>query len=261
MIMLVSLTVELSVLVMMGIGSIQDIKRREIDDYVWFIALIPMALNVYTILIGASLVKPLLWGVELALLSGMGLLFYRLGLFGGADAKALIAIGLAMPQPLAPFRSQIGLFGISVFDNGVVLAVVYAGLLALTNVFKVFLNKNYLGRYVDAPIRTKLGIILYAHKTTVDEYLRKSYKLFLAERPIVDTQGSVVFTPIYGVRLDSEEETVDEFMSLVNAGKINLKDELWVSQGLPLVTFMFLGIIITPFTGDLVFHFIKILLH
>ena len=256
---LYELVVEASVIIMMGIGSAQDIRRREVEDYVWFIAALPLALNIYTILVGSALIEPRLWAVELALLTGMGLLFYYLGLFGGADAKALIALGLSMPRPIPPFESQIGLFGVTVFDNGVVLAVVYAALFVVVNLFRALLVKGYLGRYADASSRTKLGMILYAYKTSVENYMRNYYKLFLAEKPVVDTQGSVTFTPIYGVRLASDDESFNELSALLASGKLNPKDEIWVSQGLPLVSFMFVGMIITPFTGDLVFHLIRAL--
>ncbi|MEM0119827.1 MAG: A24 family peptidase C-terminal domain-containing protein [Thermoprotei archaeon] len=256
--LLYELVVDASVIIMMGIGSAQDIRKREIEDYVWFIAALPFALNVYTILSGFPLVGPQLWAIELALLGGMGLLFYYLGLFGGADAKALIALGVSIPRPIPPFASQIGLFGVTIFDNGVVLAVVYAALFAVVNLSRALLVKGYLGRYADASFRAKLGIVLYAYKTTVENYMRHSYKLFLAERPVVDERGGVKFTPMYGLRLASDDEPLDQLTQLLNSGKLGPKEEIWVSQGLPLVAFMFLGMLITPFTGDLVFHLIKL---
>lgn len=247
-------------LLMLGLGSYQDIKRREVDDYIWFIAALPAAINIYVAAAGLNLIDLRVWLVEVPLLTGMGLLFYYLGLFGGADAKALIAIAASMPQPLPPFRSQITLFGVTVFDNGVVLAVLYSALFAAANLLRAASIKGYFGRYSNSPLRTKLGLALYAYKTTVKKYVKDSYKLFLAEKP-VSRQGEIEFKPLYGLRLDSEEEAVNNLQQLIDSGRLKPDDEIWVSQGLPLILFMFAGMLLTPITGDLVYHIIKFFIH
>lgn len=230
------------------------------EDYVWLFAVPPFAINLYAVASGSHLVDAKLWLIELPLLAAMGVLFYYLGLFGGADAKALIALGAAMPQPLPPFTSQIGLFGITVFDNGVVLAVAYSALFALSNMAKAVLVKGYFGRYTNAPLKTKIGLTLYAYKTTVQRYVRESHKLFLAERPVL-REGKIVFEPMYGVRLDSGQEAVNDFQRLLDSGKLSPDEEIWVSQGLPLIPFMLAGMLVTPLTGDLVYHIIRLFLH
>lgn len=255
-----SVFVEACALAMMGLGSLQDVKKREVEDYVWLLAAPPFAVNLYAVVAGLHLVDANTWLVELPILAVMGVLFYYLGLFGGADAKALIALGAAMPQPLPPFTSQIGLFGVTVFDNGVVLAVAYSALFALSNIVKAVFVKGYLGRYAKAPLRTKIGLTLYAYKTTVQRYVRESHKLFLAERPVL-REGKIEFEPMYGVRLDSGEEAVNDFQTLFDSGKLRPDDEIWVSQGLPLILFMLIGMLVTPITGDLVYHIIKLFLH
>jgi Flp pilus assembly protein protease CpaA len=243
---------------MLGIGAYQDIKRREVDDWVWFIAVPAAALNVYRLATDTLPIGPVEWGAELALLSAMAIGFYYAGLFGGADAKALVAVGAALPSPMLPFHSQIILLGLTVFDNGVVLAVLYSALFTVRNLLMAAFSDGYLGRYSQARFKTKFGLMLSAYKTNVGEYLKSSYKLFLAEIPQTDPNGRVHFEPLFKVHLAFDDDIEAGLAKLVEQGSVTRDQEIWVSPGLPLVTFMFLGLILTYFLGDVVFRVVSL---
>jgi Flp pilus assembly protein protease CpaA len=243
---------------MLGIGAYQDIKRREVDDWVWFIATPAAGLNVYRLVTNTLPIHPAEWGAELVLLAAMAAGFYYAGLFGGADAKALVAVGAALPSPMLPFHSQIVLLGLTVFDNGVILAVLYSAAFTLRNLFMVVSSKEYLGRHSQAGLKTKFGLIMSAYKTNVGEYLKSSYKLFPAEAPQIDSNGRVSFEPLFKVHLAFDDDTESELTKLVEQGNITRDQEIWVSPGLPLVTFMFLGLLLSYFFGDIVFRIVSL---
>ncbi len=247
----------LTIIGTLGIGAYQDLKRREIDDWVWFLCIPAAVANAYGIYSGLFPYGARLWGAELGLLAAMGLAFYYLGLFGGADAKAMLAVGLALPFQAFPFHSQIPFFGLTVFDNGVVAAIIWSILFGVWNISRWARNRSYFGRYSSSSIGTKLGLVASAYRATVGYYLARSDRLFPAESISVDGQGIVSYAPTFRPTIEFEAE--DSIKKLREEGKIRDTDELWVSPGLPLVTFMFAGLAFSALFGDSVFHIVSII--
>jgi Type IV leader peptidase family./Archaeal Peptidase A24 C-terminus Type II. len=243
---------------MLGIGAYEDLKKREIDDWVWFIATAGFGTNLYLLEKHSLLITPLQWAIEVVVLSALGISLYYLQLFGGADAKALFAIALALPSALPPFSSQIPFFGLTIFDNAVVISVLYSFSLFLSNICKALLSPNYFGRYSRSSFFTKLGLAFSSYKTTLGKYIKESYKLFPSEIPKL-SEGKVVLTPILKRMTIDATELEEKYANLLKQGLLNENDEIWVSPGIPLVTFMFLGYVLTPLFGDLIFRLVSVI--
>lgn len=82
-------------LTMLIVGSIIDIWKREIHDYYWIVF---GSIGFLMIFINPN-VLPYLLNIGIALIiAPFALLFWRIGLFGGADAFALIALAVIAPM-------------------------------------------------------------------------------------------------------------------------------------------------------------------
>ena len=82
-------------LVMLIVGSIIDIWKREIHDYYWIVFGV---IGVLLIFINSD-IWPYLLNIGIALIIAPFVIFiWRIGLFGGADAFALIALAVIAPM-------------------------------------------------------------------------------------------------------------------------------------------------------------------
>lgn len=95
-------------LAMLIIGSIIDIWKREIHDYYW----IGFGVVGFLLIFINSNILPYLLNIGIALIIAPFVIFiWRIGLFGGADAFALIALAVIAPMatfsenPVTPFTS------------------------------------------------------------------------------------------------------------------------------------------------------------
>jgi len=95
-------------LIMLVVGSIVDIWKREIHDYYW----IGFGIVGFLLIFINSDVLPTLLKIGIALIIAPFVIFiWRIGLFGGADAFALIALAVIAPMstisqnPVTPFTT------------------------------------------------------------------------------------------------------------------------------------------------------------
>lgn len=81
-------------------------------------------------------------GVSVGVLVPLAMVFYRLGLVGGADAKAFVAIGVLFPTypvydlgtvVLPLVRPPLGVFSLTVLTNGAILGLLYPAWLVAAN--------------------------------------------------------------------------------------------------------------------------------
>lgn len=95
-------------LVFLTIAAISDLKTREVPDKVWLaFGPIGLALTIYRTFVDPSVLLFTGVSVGLSILVAFGLVFF--GLAGGADAKALMCLGLTLPLPPGSCESITGL--------------------------------------------------------------------------------------------------------------------------------------------------------
>nr|WP_158204652.1 A24 family peptidase [Halomarina oriensis] len=100
--------------------------------------------------------------VSLGIVAPLGFLFWRLGGFGGADAKALIALAVLLPTyptyylpgavlPLEP--SSLGVFSLTVLTNTVLVGLAYPLVLGVRNLLAGHRSVlMFLGKPVDSAV-------------------------------------------------------------------------------------------------------------
>ena len=89
------------------VGSIWNLKTREVDDKVWLLyGPLGVALTAVRVVLDPSLLVLVGISFAIAFITSMGLFYF--GLTGGADAKAIICLGLTLPLPPSSWLPLIG---------------------------------------------------------------------------------------------------------------------------------------------------------
>ena len=110
-------------------ASWSDLKTREVSNWVWvFFAPIGLALTLTKLVFfPVNENDTFYWfGISVGITSALAVALFYAGAYGGADAKALICLSLALPFYPTDFINlayvPLGIFPLSVFSNAVVLA-------------------------------------------------------------------------------------------------------------------------------------------
>jgi len=182
-------------------------------------------------------------------------ILFHLGVFGGADAKSLIVLSIIFPvypnfsifntgfpinAPL-PFFKDFFAFGI--FENAVLLTIVVPLGLA-------FYNLSKMGLHIDKPLYAFIG-----YKTKISELSQKRHIKLIEGFEIINNEFRFYFKR-GGVELD--EEIINELKNTSEKGLI--KDEVWVTPGLPFMIPITLGFFVAAFYGDLITELMKYIL-
>lgn len=250
-------------------ASWSDWKKREVSNKVWAV-FAPLALlltSVQYLLIGGDV---LLYVLSFAVTSGLAMVLFYAGAFGGADAKAFICLSLALPHYPTYFSSAFStsasttivspLFPISVFSNSVLLAsltVVYTLLRNLSwklktrsKLFKGF-EKESFGR--------KLLALLTGYKVNVTKLERYNYlypleDLSAAEESLNQADRQLLVMP----KDEDRQQIVARLSDAVRTGKI--QNGVWATPGLPMLIFVTVGLVLALVIGDLVWIILGLVL-
>lgn len=157
----------LAVLPVLGWAAWRDVETRRVPSWTWYplvglgaLLLVWDAVGHLSFSTSADALFFVRVGISLLLVAPIAYLFWRLGGFGGADAKALIAISILLPTFPTYFFSgftlpvvvtTLGVFSMTVLTNTVVLAAGYPVALLLRNLVdgEVTLPVALFGRRID----------------------------------------------------------------------------------------------------------------
>ena len=228
-----------------------DIKTRRVTNKLWLVMLSgSVFFALYDI---ATEGVPYL----LRLLISAGLIFllvyilFQLGSFGGADAKSLIVISIILPAyPMIQVFGQnfplneplIPLFAFGILGNAVLLTVVVPLGLAAYNVFRMGLN-------IDNPLYIFIG-----YKSRISDMADKHIKLI---QSFEEENGEIKFRFKRG-GAEINEDVISELKAMSEKGLI--KDEVWVTPGLPFMIPITLGFFVAVFYGDMITELTKYLI-
>ena len=216
----------LSATVMLVIASSLDVWKREINDVLWIVFAVISIVLVFFEPNFTNFVLNL--GIALIVVP-IALLLCRIGIFGGADAFALIVLAALTPQisltgnTITPFTT---------LTNAAVFSIVPLFSNLIRNLFSISRHDDIF-------------------KGFEETRLRKIFALFLGYR---STNPKFSF-PI--------EKTVDNRkklnFTLHNAEKAefcNAKD-MWVTPGIPYILYISAGFFVQLFYGDIIFNIMR----
>jgi len=210
-------------------ASYEDWVRREVDDKVWIVCgAIGGALTALDLASRWSLSLLTASAISIAISSGLAMALYYLGLYGGADAKAVMTISLGLPIYHAP-RILHPFTGLASLSNGLLLSL---GLL----IAFFFWNLQELAR----GRRIFEGL---EHEGAV----RKLMAMFLGVR-VRNARRRRFWFPL-------EEERDGRRFFKFGLFELELRevewDDCWLTPGIPLLIFITGGFLVYILAGDL----------
>ncbi len=208
-------------LTMLIVGSIIDVWKREIHDYYWIGF---GSVGFLFVFIDPDLFSNLLiMGIAL-IIAPFAILMWRLGLFGGADAFALIA--LAVIAPMATISDNL-VTPFTTLSNAAVLFVLPLLINVVRNVISQIKGEDIFEEF-DESAAKKLAAILMGYRAK---------------------------TPKFGFAIEKIENGKKKFDLAIHHAENQefcTKPNTWITPGIPYLLLITGGFIIQLFYGDII---------
>ena len=224
-------------------SCILDLKERRIPNNVWkwmFIALIPFTIYEASTKTAHQLIFSIAGS---SFMVALAYLFYRIGAYGGADAKALMVIAVTFPfypefSPFPVLNKGFGIFAFSTLSNSVIAAPFMVVGFALRNLIREggsALKEHPIG-------------FLFGYRVDVADF-PKFHNLLQVVR------GGKIVNLRRGIDPEESGEG-EELEALKRAGC----QKVWATPQLPFLIFITAGFILATFIGDLLVFLISLIL-
>jgi len=237
-----------------GLGSYFDLRTREVDDKVW-LAYGPIGSALTAVRIFAEPSLLLVTLVSIAITTVISLALFYFGLFGGADSKAIICLGLTLPLPPTSFQPALGyvhpVFPIVVVVTGFICSAAIAVWYGLKNLATCFARRERMFEGLqDESLWRKAMAFILGYRTEVSR-LRSTFYLYPMEEVVQGPQGIHRSLKLFIDAETDREPLVSELSD--SLAKLGYKGKVWVTPGLPMLLFILIGLCLTLILGDIVF--------
>lgn len=250
-------------LVLLSYASWHDYRKREVPNEVWML-LAPSGLLLTLSQISMASQGSLITLLALSFLTvtGIALALFYLGLFGGADAKALICLSLILPFPPASLRPLLGMispfFPLSIFDNAILTsALTTVGIMAYNLTWSIKTGEKLFEGLEDEASWKKFLALITGYKVEPTKFGKKPHLIPL-ESLTKEENGRITRHLRVLIGVNDEEkvmENLDRFSE-------KWKGRIWATPSLPFIIFITFGLVLTLFLGDailwLAFQLVKI---
>ena len=206
-----------------------------------------------------------LFGLSFGITTGLSIALFYVGAFGGADAKALMCLALALPVypnvlshvfQFSASNLQV-VFPITVFSNGVLLAALTVVYSILRNcVWKLRIRRGLFEGLENESVWRKAMAFLTGYKVSAAS-LEKGH-MYPLENVAVKENGEVVRHLLVMPKDEQAEDIVKRVANASREGKISA--EVWATPGLPLLIFITAGLIVALVFGNLVWILLRLIL-
>jgi preflagellin peptidase FlaK len=226
------------------VASYQDLKTREIDDRIWLVAGGLGGLLTIVEIITTPAYPLALAGFSIIITTVIALGIFYSGLYGGADAKALIAIALTLP--LLPFSYPImsPIYPLTIFGNALLLSVLLVPLNGVLNLLLIA-RGNRLFEGVKATGLQKFAAFFTGTKVSPSTAMSVHFSL-LEKVSGIGERYLKIFTKV---------EDVDE-PKVIPKGVT----KVWVTPAIPMIIFFLIGFLISLVGIDLIFRIVAFML-
>lgn len=261
--LIASIKVSLS-LIFFTYSSWSDYRTREVSNWVWiFYAPPAFALTFAELFLFSPDLLPF-YGLCFLLTSVFAIILFYAGAFGGADAKALMCLALALPfhpqhlatplfdaSPLMQF-----FFPLAVFSNSVLLATLSAVYMLFRNLlWRLGTSKPlFEGDLQSASKARKLLVLMTSYRTPLGR-LKEKWHIYPMEDIEKAADGKIRRKLELFPRDEGRDAVVDRLSKAVEAREIN--ELVWATPGLPMLIFVTVGLIIALFLGDMVWAMVR----
>lgn len=249
-------------LIIMTYASWSDWKKREVTNRVW-VVFAPSAFALTTVqyvLLHQELLS--VYALSFAVTFGIATVLFYAGAFGGADAKALMCLALALPYYPIDLLSHVPFFSpvlpLTVFSNAVLLAALTVVYALLRNLFWGLRKGGKLFEgFESQSLWRKLVVLVTGYKIELADLEKKAH-VFPIEDITVKESGKDERLLLLFPKDETQEAITARLRSAGQGGKI--KDGVWVTPGLPLLIFITAGLIIALLFGDIIWLLLRFVL-
>jgi preflagellin peptidase FlaK len=249
-------------------ASWSDYKTREVSNSVWILFAPPAFALTFAELLVYEPSQLLLYGLCFGLTAAFAIILFYSGGFGGADAKALMCLALALPfypvkllTPVLGEASPISrtFFPITIFSNSVLFAALTAVAMFLYNVFWRLKtgNKLFERGHEKESTGKKILVLITGYKVSINA-LKEKWHVYPLEDIEEDAENKSNRKLLVLPKDEGREEIVKRLDAAITSG--NIQGKLWASPGLPMLIFVTAGLIIALLFGDIVWICIRFLL-
>ena len=252
-----NVTVLVISVIFLGYAAYSDLRTREISNRVWAIYLpISCVILVFRLLLNPQLI--VISVISFLIISCLSLATFYLGLFGGADLKAFICLGIALPfHPLSQRTVLISvnpIFPLTIFYNTYLFSLsVTAYCLAKNFYWRYFQHRELFRDLRGASFLKKVMALVTGYKTNF-ETLRKKMYLYPMEESSKENNGSHRKLKFF---TDAEADRDELVQGIGESLSDSEKGSMWVTPGLPLLLFACLALISSTFIGDVLFWVVQ----
>jgi len=225
-------------LLILAYAGYSDIRKRSVSNIVWLVMSgVGTAFAGYcTVIQGMSFLIPLILSATIT--STVSYIFFRLGLFGAADAKALICIAVLFPTQLkfTILSHHFPLFDASVpvvFPFALIVLLNAAVLALVVPISLFFHNLHSLGL---KELMRNAAMCFVAYRVNIDRLRSDRFARLTHTCEEIDGQLTRRYS-LGGVPLNSK--TVQQLKAYHEKQKVAA--EVWVTPELPFILFIALG--------------------
>jgi len=241
-------------------ASWSDFKTREVSNMVWAV-LAPSAFALTTLQFLVFAPESLYtYILSFIITSALAISLFYAGAYGGADAKALICLSLALPfyptyllQPPQNIVSPI--FPIIVFTNAILLAALTVVYAVLRNLLWKSRNEKGLFEGLEKEsVGRKILTLLCGYKVKIAQ-LETGEHLYPLEDIYVTETGENRRRLLVFPKDEEREGIVERILKATSERK--LEKEVWVTPGLPMLIFITAGLIVALTFGDIIWAILR----
>lgn len=249
----------------LSVASVYDIKTREVPDKIWILSTpISAALTIMSLLYSSRIQEAVLQLIVVfTIMFTLSMVLFYLGLFGGADAKALIYLAVAMPEqlglssisPLFKFSMRLVVPPpISTLNNAVLIASLLIIYIILRNLVDLVKNKKIFSGLEHERFAVKICAFLMGYRVDIEKIRAGGHHYFIMEELSEREDGRIERKLKIFKRIYEDEDTSRVKVPVKFHGKI------WVTPGLPFLVFITVGFVIAMFIGDIIFLLVDMIL-
>jgi len=235
-------------LVVLCVGSVCDVKCREVSNRVWVFAYpVGCVLSGVGLVLGLVGVWEFVFSFGCSLVLGFGLFYF--GFFGGADVKALIFVGLTVPACSIGFGGGLVSGGavlvglplvLVMFLNSVFLSLVYPLAVFVVNVKDLLAGKSLFEGLV-VSFSWKIRLLFTARKISLEE-LERNLAYFPLETIVIEN-GKPVRKVLGFVKAETD---LARYLAVLRANEGLFEGGVLATPTIPFVVFFTCGLALAP---------------
>ncbi|SMH70814.1 A24 family peptidase C-terminal domain-containing protein [Candidatus Nitrosotalea okcheonensis] len=214
-------------LLMLGIASYTDIKKREIDDKIWMIF---GGLAVFLLFFTPNIFNSLTTVGFSLIIVPIAIFVWRIGFFGGADAFALIVLAALAPESTFSI-SQVNPF--TTLLNTVLLSIIPVIANITRNIISILRHEDIFKGFENDTRKNKIIAMFIGHRSK---------------------------NPKFSFSIEKREggmRKLDFALKNADNGEFCSSPDTWVTPGIPYMIYILGGFIIQLVYGDVIINIIK----